>query len=93
MLRAEIATDREALATVMKRFQIPESGIRQATAWFAGKMTELKLWTDGSGRGPLHLFESLEALSLGLEGQKGLWKAMAVAAKDEPAYRSQIMKR
>ncbi len=84
-LRADIATDRTALETVMKRLHIAESGVRQATAWLTGKMTEMKLWVDDSSKGTLHLFESLEALSLGLEGQKSLWKAMAVAAEDDAA--------
>ncbi len=84
-LRADIGADREILEAIMKRLEIPQSGMRQATAWFAGKMTELKLWMDDSDKEALYLFESLEALSLGLEGQKSLWKALAAAAEEDAA--------
>lgn len=86
-LHADITADREILESVMQHLQVKESGVRQATAWFAGKMTELKLWMDDSAKGALHLFESLEALSLGLEGQKSLWKALMVAAAEDAALR------
>ncbi|HSF43371.1 MAG TPA: hypothetical protein VLT87_26460, partial [Thermoanaerobaculia bacterium] len=33
----------------------------------------------------LHLLEALDALSLGIEGKKILWRALAAAAEDAPA--------
>lgn len=86
-LHTDIAADREILEMVMKSLQVRQSGIRQATAWLAGKMSELKLWMDDSDKEALYLFESLEALSLGLEGQKSLWKALVVATEEDATLR------
>jgi hypothetical protein len=51
----------------------------------AEKVTALKLRLDDPADGDLRLFESLEALSLGLEGKKSLWRALSAAAGKAPA--------
>jgi predicted nuclease with TOPRIM domain len=86
-LRAEVEADREELNALMARLAIDESVMRKTTAWLAGKLTDLKLRLDDSEGGELRLFESLEALSLGIEGKRLLWIAMAAAAKDAPKLR------
>jgi len=86
-LRIEIEADRQELKALMGRLDVDESRLRKASAWLTGKVTELKLrWDDRSG-GDLHLFEALEALSLGIEGKHGLWQALATVARDAPALR------
>lgn len=84
-LRTDIASDREELELLMARLEISESRTRKASAWFAEKMTELKLGFDDPGSGNLLLFQSLEALSLGIEGKRSLWLALSAVAKDFPA--------
>lgn len=86
-LRADVAADREELKAIMGRLQVAESGMRKAAAWLTGKVMELKLRVDDPSAGALHLLESLEALSLGIEGKRGLWRAMAAAAEAAPALR------
>ena len=86
-LRADIAADRQELETLMERLQIAESRTRKASAWLAEKVTALKLRLDDPSEGDLRLFESLEALSLGIEGKRSLWLALSTAAKDTPALR------
>jgi hypothetical protein len=66
---------RDELQGLMKHLDIGESRTRKASAWMAEKMTELKLRFDDFRGGPLQLFEALEALSLGIEGKRSLWKA------------------
>jgi hypothetical protein len=83
-LRADIQADRDELKAVMERLQITEKRVRKATAWFAGKLTELKLRLDDHTRGPLRLLESLEAVGLGIEGKLALWRALSVAAETVP---------
>src|SRR2546423_13318996 len=68
-LRADVASDREELERLMKELNIEQSRTRKASAWVAEKFTELKLRFDDPKAGPLLLFESLEALSLGIEGK------------------------
>lgn len=84
-LRSDIAADRGELETLMARLQISESRTRKATAWLTEKLTEMKLRFDDPGGGDLLLFESLEALSLGIEGKRSLWIVLAACAKQSPA--------
>jgi translation initiation factor IF-3 len=65
----------------MDYLDVGESRTRKASALLAEKMTELKLQLDDPRGGPLRLFESLEALSLGIEGKRSLWIALAAAEK------------
>lgn len=82
LLRADIATDRDELETLMRELKIDQSSTRKASAWLAEKFTELKLRFDDPKAGALLLFESLEALSLGIEGKHCLWSALAASAQE-----------
>jgi hypothetical protein len=86
-LRFDIAADRDALQELMERLDIGESRTRKASAWLTEKMTELKLAFDDPKDGSLRLFESLEALSLGIEGKRSLWIALIAAAEKSPSLR------
>ncbi|HEU5103455.1 MAG TPA: hypothetical protein VFU22_30750 [Roseiflexaceae bacterium] len=83
-LHADVEADRRELQDVMARLDISESGTRKATAWLAEKAAQLKLLVDDQGGGALRLFESLEALSLGLEGKRSLWRALRAASEELP---------
>lgn len=84
-LKSEIAADRQTLTDFMGRLEISESKTRKVSAWFAEKLTELKLRMDDPAAGELRLFESLEALSLGIEGKRSLWLALAALSRETPA--------
>jgi hypothetical protein len=86
-LRAEVEADVEELKRIMSSLDISESRTRKASAWLTEKFTELKLRLDDPAHGDLRLFESLEALSLGIEGKKSLWLALSAAAEVTPALR------
>jgi hypothetical protein len=86
-LRGEIEADRKELMSLMERLDISESTARKASAWIAEKFTEVKLRVDDPTAGVLRLFESLEVLSLGIEGKLSLWRALASAAEASPALR------
>jgi hypothetical protein len=87
-LSADIAEDRRELEALMVQLNIGESRTRKASAWLTEKITELKLRIDDPEGGPLRLFESLEALSLGIEGKRSLWIALAAASQDSPSLRT-----
>jgi hypothetical protein len=80
-LRTEIVADRQELETLMARLQITQSPPRKATAWLAEKVTEIKLRVDDPAGGALRLLEGLEAMQIGIEGKRALWRALASAAK------------
>jgi hypothetical protein len=84
-LRPEITADSQVLHDLMRRAGIAESRPRQAAAWVTEKIAELKVRLDDRADGSLSLFESLEALSLGIEGKQALWGALASAAVAAPA--------
>lgn len=86
-LRADIEVDREELESFMERLGVAKSRTRRASAWLAEKATELKLRVDDPAGGALRLFESLEALSLGIEGKRSLWLTLASVAEGAPALR------
>lgn len=86
-LRADIEEDRSELQRLMSKLNVSESRARQATAWLAEKMTMIKLRLNDWAGGEFRLFEALEALSLGIEGKRGLWVALAGAAEHSPALR------
>lgn len=86
-LRADIEVDILELEALMGQLQISESRTRKASAWLTEKFTQLKLRLDDPTHGDLRLFESLEALSLGIEGKRSLWLALSAAAELSPQLR------
>lgn len=86
-LRVDVEADRQELEDIMDRLQISESRTRKASAWLTEKFTQLKLRLDDPAHGDLRLFESLEALSLGIEGKRSLWIALSAAAEVSPELR------
>jgi len=86
-LRADIAADRDELEALMKALNIDQSRTRKASAWLTEKVTELKLRFDDPKAGALLLFESLEAVSLGIEGKRSLWIALAATSETTPSLR------
>lgn len=83
-LRADITADREKLEALMGQLEISQSRTRRASAWLTEKVTALKLRLDDPADGDLRLFESLEGLSLGIEGKRSLWLALSVVAERSP---------
>ena len=82
-LLAAIRAAQEELRDVMRRLGYTESSIKKAGAWLAQHASRLKV--GGSGESDLARFELFEALSLGLQGQWKLWRALrAVVAKHPP---------
>lgn len=84
-LRADVSADRRELEALMESLHVAESRTRKASAWLSEKMTELKLRLDDPGDGALRLLEALEAVSLGIEGKLGLWRALAAASEGAPS--------
>jgi hypothetical protein len=86
-LRADIVADRQELQALMARLHVSASPPRKAAAWLAEKATELKLRLDDPAGGALRLLEILEAVSVGIEGKRLLWRSLAAAAEGAPALR------
>src|SRR3954468_15662805 len=76
-LRADIEADQKELESLMAGLHISTSTSRKVTAWLAEKVTLLKLRMDDPAGGGLRLLEAVEGLSLGIEGKRSLWHALA----------------
>ena len=87
-LLADVEADRQTLKSLMEGLQVAQSRTRKAAGWLGEKAAELKLRLDDLAGGSLRLFESLEALSLGIEGKRSLWRALAAAAEEAPHLRA-----
>jgi hypothetical protein len=79
-LRSEVEADLGALQSLMTQLGVTESKPRKAAAWLAERLASLKLRLDDSGDGAFRLFESLEVVSLGIEGKLALWRTLAAVA-------------
>jgi hypothetical protein len=83
-LRADVEQDQAELKALMDRLNIAESGVRKIGGWLVEKATQLKMRIDDRSGGALRLFESLEGLSLGIEGKFALWRALKATADFYP---------
>jgi hypothetical protein len=83
-LRADIDADKRQLHEIVARLTDGGTGVRRAAGWLGERLMRLKLAVDDPSDGSLRLFESIELLSLGLEGKKALWGALATAAAQVP---------
>ncbi len=72
-LRREIEEDRAVLEGLMASIGIAESPLRKAAGWIGEKLASLKLRLDDPTDGALRRLEAFEAISLGIEGKRGLW--------------------
>lgn len=84
VLESEITEDRRELENLLSSLQGSQSTARKLSGWLAEKLTAWKLRLDDSADGSFRLFESLEALSLGIEGKTGLWGALSVLQAQVP---------
>lgn len=87
VLEADISADHRELEGIMNRAGVSPGVVRRAAAWLTEKAAELKTRVDDPADGALRLLETLEALSLGVEGKRLLWKGLAVAGADVPSLR------
>src|SRR3954454_9930736 len=85
-LRADIEADRKELEGLMVRWGVSHSPPRKAAAGVAQKLAELKLRLDDPAAGAFRLFETPEAVSLGIEGKRSLWRSLAAAAERSAAF-------
>jgi hypothetical protein len=77
MVRADVQVLDRLIEAVGDR-----SRLKEAAAWVGQKVAHLKM--PGHGGHDLCVFESLEALALGILGKRALWQALAQTAVHDP---------
>jgi hypothetical protein len=83
----DIEEDRRALVDVMRRLSVGQDRVKLALAWGAEQASRLKPNGELLGYSPLSRLEELEALSLGVEGKLGMWRALRRTHGDDPRLR------
>ena len=81
-LHTQIEADCQTLQTLMQRLEVAQSPLRQAGAWLAEKVAQLKLRVEDREQGAFYLLESLEIIKVGIEGKQSLWQALAAAVPE-----------
>lgn len=83
-LAAQIDADRRQLIDVMGALEVKENQLKVGAFWLAEKLGRLKLNGRLVGYSPLSRVVELEGLITGVRGKRGLWRALAAAAPNEP---------
>jgi hypothetical protein len=81
----EMEADRRALEEVMDRVGARRDLLKQAAGWFAEKLGRFKLNGQLFGYSDLSRLEELEALCLGIDGKRALWRSLQSAADNRLA--------
>src|SRR5690348_744943 len=76
-VKADIEADRRALEDIMASLGVTKDRLKQPIAWIAEKLGRLKLNGELLRRSPLSTTLELELLSIGIEGKRLLWLALA----------------
>ena len=80
----EIEEDRQQLVELMKRMDVSQNPIKQATGWLAEKASRVKFSGIGSGEPDQSAFMALETLRLGVEGKASMWRALREVQSQYP---------
>jgi hypothetical protein len=81
-LAEEIADDRRALEEMMDTLGVATDHKKVAAGWLAEKAGRLKPNAQLRGYSPLSPLVELEALSLGVEGKRAMWRALREIADE-----------
>jgi hypothetical protein len=76
-LARDIRADREALLEIMHALDVTPDKVKVAMGWATEKLGRLKLNGEIRDRSPLSPLVELEGMSLGIEGKRSLWLALA----------------
>jgi hypothetical protein len=86
-LRKEISQDQDVLRDILHDLGTDEGLLRNTTAFLSEKLARIKLLLEDPSGGQLSRFEKLEALALGIEGKRALWRTLLTVAEEIPALR------
>lgn len=84
-IASDIKEEQNVLRNLIETVGSSESVIRRTGGWFAEKAAAIKLFVDDPSGGAFRTFEALEALSIGIEGKRLMWRVIDKAAASEPA--------
>ena len=84
-LAVEVEEDRSTLQRILAALDVPASAVKQAGGRVVERLSRLRLHDRVTGSSDVSRLMELDALSLGIEGKLGLWRALETVAGDHPA--------
>ena len=75
-LRQEVVEDQEVLSGLLRNLHARSSTIRNTAAFLSEKLARTKLALEDPSGGQLARLEKLEALALGIDGKRALWRSL-----------------
>jgi hypothetical protein len=84
-LRQEVVEDQEVLHKLLVDLGAGAGPMRNTTAILGEKLARIKLLLENPTGGQLAILEKLEALAMGIDGKRDLWRALLAVAEDIPA--------
>jgi hypothetical protein len=87
-LRREVSEDQKALEKMLHDFQDSQGIMRSAAGFVGEKLSRMKLLLEDPSGNRLAYFEKLEALALGIEGKRALWRALGAVASEAPTLQN-----
>jgi hypothetical protein len=86
-LRQEVGEDQEVLSGLLHDLHADPGAVRNTTAFLSEKLARIKLLLEDPSGGQLARLEKLEALALGIDGKRALWRSL-LAVTEMPALRT-----
>lgn len=87
-LRREVSEDQTALEKMLHDLRSSDGVIRSAAAFVGEKLSRVKLLLEDPSGSRLAYFEKLEALALGIDGKRALWRVLGAIASEAPALKN-----
>ena len=85
-LLPEIQKDDATLQSIAERTGSDSGPLKEAGGWLLEKLARVKLGHTGTS--DFRMFESLELLSVGIQGKLCLWKALETASRSDARLRT-----
>lgn len=86
-LRQEVGEDQDVLSGLLRDLHADPGAVRNTTAFLSEKLARIKLLLEDPSGGQLARLEKLEALALGIDGKRALWRSLFAIAEVIPALR------
>jgi hypothetical protein len=80
-LRQEVVEDQEVLSGLLRDLDTLSGAVRNTAAFLSEKLARMKLLLEDPSGGQLARFEKLEALALGIDGKRALWRSLLAVAE------------
>ena len=86
-LKGEVESDRTLLEKLLESAGLEPSGTLKVAGKVAGRIGMWKMKWEGFEPGELGMFEALEALTLGIQGKRLLWRVLGEISPRIPGWR------